>query len=301
MATKQTQEGFIARCREVHGDKYDLSKVEYTGSYGTIEVVCRSHGSFFPRANNFINRRCGCPSCACDLAGKRSRKDPSVYLARFAEAHGDKFTYNGIFYKDSRAYIRVVCPEHGEFTQLVMDHGRGIGCPLCCKKVHDLSTFIHYANKVHGGKYDYSLSVYTRATTPLVIICPIHGEFKQRPTDHVDTGHGCQRCSKSGFNPSFPAEVYVYLLRGAKGCYVGFGVTNDFKKRNVTHERNASRGGFTLELVDKRYFDSGDDAWSTEKLMKSAVIIVDLGVEGFKTEAANESSLPEILRVLNAA
>ena len=53
--------------------------------------------------------------------------------------------------------------------------------------------FIAQARKVHGDKYDYSKVEYKNAKTEVIIICPIHGEFKQRPDKHL-RGHKCPKC-----------------------------------------------------------------------------------------------------------
>ena len=47
---------------------------------------------------------------------------------------------------------------------------------------------------VHGNKYQYDESTYMNTTTKMRIICPIHGEFWQRPTDHKE-GNDCPKCS----------------------------------------------------------------------------------------------------------
>jgi hypothetical protein len=54
--------------------------------------------------------------------------------------------------------------------------------------------FIEKSRKIHGGKYDYSLVDYKNNRTKVTIICPIHGEFKQTPSDHL-RGCGCSECS----------------------------------------------------------------------------------------------------------
>lgn len=53
--------------------------------------------------------------------------------------------------------------------------------------------FIEKARKIHGNKYDYSKVVYVNSQTKVCIICPIHGEFWQRPNDHLN-GYGCNKC-----------------------------------------------------------------------------------------------------------
>jgi hypothetical protein len=55
--------------------------------------------------------------------------------------------------------------------------------------------FIANAREVHGDKYDYSKVEYKNAQTKVCIICPIHGEFWQRPSDHLSTKYGCPKCA----------------------------------------------------------------------------------------------------------
>ena len=64
--------------------------------------------------------------------------------------------------------------------------------------------FVAKAREYHGDKYDYSKTEYVNQTTPVVIICPEHGEFNQRPNNHY-MGAGCPMCSgnKRSSNVSF--------------------------------------------------------------------------------------------------
>ena len=44
--TKLTTEEFIKKAREVHGDRYEYSKVEYVTSKTKIILFCLKHGEF---------------------------------------------------------------------------------------------------------------------------------------------------------------------------------------------------------------------------------------------------------------
>jgi len=58
------QDEFIRRCKEAHGESFDLSKVKYDGGTRKIEVKCNTCGNtFFPIADNFSSGS-GCPFCA---------------------------------------------------------------------------------------------------------------------------------------------------------------------------------------------------------------------------------------------
>ena len=60
-------------------------------------------------------------------------------------------------------------------------------------KNYDNNWFIDKAKKIHGDKYDYSLVNYINLRTKVKIICPIHGEFEQKPEKHL-MKRGCQKC-----------------------------------------------------------------------------------------------------------
>jgi hypothetical protein len=56
--------------------------------------------------------------------------------------------------------------------------------------------FLEKSEIKHNHKYDYSLVEYYNNRIKVKIICPIHGEFEQRPDSHL-MGKGCPNCSKS--------------------------------------------------------------------------------------------------------
>lgn len=53
--------------------------------------------------------------------------------------------------------------------------------------------WIERASTIHSNKYDYSKTKYTGAAYKVTIICPIHGEFNQRASQHL-RGEGCPKC-----------------------------------------------------------------------------------------------------------
>ena len=55
--------------------------------------------------------------------------------------------------------------------------------------------FINECNIKHNNLYDYTLVDYIDCNTKVKIICPIHGEFEQRPYSHLKAKIGCGSCS----------------------------------------------------------------------------------------------------------
>lgn len=63
-------------------------------------------------------------------------------------------------------------------------------------KLETIEKFIIAANKIHNNKYDYSEIKPDDKSPKVKIICKIHGEFEQWPSNHLK-GHGCRKCSSN--------------------------------------------------------------------------------------------------------
>ena len=57
-----TQQEVINKFKEIHGNKYDYSKVEYVNSQTKVCIICPEHGEFWQTPNNHLRGR-GCPLC----------------------------------------------------------------------------------------------------------------------------------------------------------------------------------------------------------------------------------------------
>lgn len=62
-SNKLTTEEFIQKAREVHGNKYDYSKVNYYNNNTKIIIICPEHGEFKQTPGSHLNNN-GCNSCA---------------------------------------------------------------------------------------------------------------------------------------------------------------------------------------------------------------------------------------------
>lgn len=121
------------------------------------------------------------------------------FLIKAREVHGDKYSYEKVEYKDTSTKIEIVCPVHGSFFQLPGSHLIGCGCRECSitKTRKTKEQFVEEANTIHNNKYNYDLVEYVNSSTPVKIICPIHGVFEQTPEKHICYKHGCPKCGKS--------------------------------------------------------------------------------------------------------
>lgn len=66
-----TTSEWIAKAREVHGDKYDYSRTVYVNQRTDVEIICPIHGVFTQKADSHI-RGCGCRLCGLQSEGRKN-------------------------------------------------------------------------------------------------------------------------------------------------------------------------------------------------------------------------------------
>jgi len=127
------------------------------------------------------------------------RLNTADFIERAKAIHGERYDYSEVDYANSSEKVAIHCPEHGRFWQLPGNHLAGKGCKPCADKIRGskrklkTADFIERARAIHGDRYDYSKVVYVASIKDVIIICPEHGEFKQRPANH-NSGRGCLEC-----------------------------------------------------------------------------------------------------------
>jgi len=172
---------FIENAKKVHGDKYTYNNVDYNGSNEPVIITCPKHGDFFQTANTHLQGS-GCKDCQYENLSSNN----DVFIEKAKQVHGDKYSYDKVDYKKSYEPVIITCPKHGDFYQMPTGHLQGKGCKDCYL----------IAKKVHGDKYTYDKVDYKKTAEPVIITCPKHGDFYQRPNSHL-VGNGCPTCSES--------------------------------------------------------------------------------------------------------
>ena len=182
---------FIKRAKEVHSDRYDYSKSKYIGYKDKIKIICPEHGEFEQMVSNHLGGK-GCKYC-----GGTTKMDTKLFIIKCNEVYGNRYDYSKVEYIDTRTPVTIICPEHGEFLVTPNNFlSKSRGCRHCNSKIFDNKSFINVMSAIHNNKYDYSKVEYINTKTPVTIICPEHGEFKQTPNSHLNN-NGCKICSNS--------------------------------------------------------------------------------------------------------
>ena len=275
---KLTTEQWIEKARKVHGDRYDYSKVEYKGADEKVCIVCHEkdengieHGEFWQRAANHVTLKRGCPKCNGGVPISKEE-----FIKRASKLHNNKYNYSKSNYINTKIKIEIICPKHGSFWQEPENHMQGDGCPECGKEtvVKKLSSnteeFIRKARLVHGNKYNYSKVNYINSENKVEIICPTHGSFWQKPTNHL-YGCGCPKCYLKSqtklyekLKESFPNEKILFEVNSE----VVFWLKNQrfdiyFPKYNIAVEYNGKQHYVPINLFGgKLGFE--DNLWRDE-------------------------------------
>lgn len=134
-----------------------------------------------------------------------------------------------------------------------------------------IEIFIIKARKKHGNKYDYSKVIYINGFTKIIIICPIHGEFEQRPDDHL-SGAGCPKCKgdKLSTNRRSNKDEWVrkaFKVHGCKNDYSKFIYKGSQIKGCVTCLVNETHGDYWITPND-HLRQRGCPACKKDKLSK---------------------------------
>lgn len=189
---KHKAEVFVEKANKVHNNKYDYSKTVYKGTSKKIIITCPIHGDFEQLPGNHLSGQ-GCPKCA-----NNQPISSEEWIEKAQKIHGNTYDYSKSIYVNANTEICIICSIHGEFWQLPNNHLKGCGCPKCGKLAITSNTneFIQKATLVHGDRYNYSKVKYVKNSEPVIIICPIHGEYPQTPNCHL-AGCGCPKCNKS--------------------------------------------------------------------------------------------------------
>jgi hypothetical protein len=185
---------FIEKSINIHGSKYNYDNVIYINNTTLVSIVCLIHGEFKQKPINHLNG-CGCQKCARLNQNIKTKLNNDKFIEKAKLIHGDKYNYSEVDYINAKTKIKIICTEHGVFEQSPNRHLSGDGCPKCAGRDKTINDFVNISNKKHNFKYNYEFITQNNIKYDLdvKIVCPIHGEFYQKPSSHIFK-YGCPEC-----------------------------------------------------------------------------------------------------------
>lgn len=192
MPRKKTQEEVIARFREVHGDKFDYSKVEYENMGTKVYIICHEkdkngneHGGFWQEPRMHLSGH-GCNKCSiqkhmtdmvfCGVIDKRgidseSDKKPHQHWKEMIKRCYDPNnlkrhpTYNDCYvcdewlvYSNFKSWFDENYVGGHELDKDILVKGNKVYSPdTCCFIPHEINTLLLKRQNARG---DYPIGVY---------------------------------------------------------------------------------------------------------------------------------------------
>ena len=179
----KTTEQFIKESKDIWGDKYDYSLVDYKGSFKKVKIIFE--GIVYEQMA--VDHLKGSPE---------KNLNQESFIKKSIKKHGKKYDYSLVkFTSGSNA---VMIGYKGIFYLQKPYHHLMGSCPenvnLSIRKT--IKKFIIESNLVHDNKYNYDKAEYIKNQIKVIITCPIHGDFTQTPNSHL-SGAGCPYCNES--------------------------------------------------------------------------------------------------------
>ena len=197
---------YIEKSKKKFIDKFNYKFFVYTKNKEKVILICKEHNEKIEtRFDTHYTGNGSCKLCAdkirlANLTNKYNQKTQEKFINDCIIEHEDRYDYSEVNYRGDKEKIIIICRYHGKFTQSAGSHLAGHGCRICqvelFKKTRTWTNedFIKEAKKKHSNKYDYSEVNYRKSTEDVIIICSIHGKFKQIANNHI-RGKGCRKCA----------------------------------------------------------------------------------------------------------
>lgn len=219
---------FVHKGNEIHNGKYIYHEDKFIKMSAETIITCPIHGNFKQFPINHTWSKQGCPECANERKKGRYKYTRDEIIEMCKKTHGDKYIYDDIIFQGmKKPILNIKCPKHGYFKQVAYDHIRGFGCEQCKFENQRMTKdeFIERATQIHNGLYSYDRDkmVYVNNNIDVPIICPIHGEFWQRPAYHL-MGGGCPECQTSKLENEimeFFKERNIKFIHGYHSDWLG--------------------------------------------------------------------------------
>jgi len=146
----KNQEDFLRKCYDKHGDKYDYSLVEYTGSQNKVKIIFEG---------KIYEQKAGAHIHSSGLVEKVIlKKTTKQFIKESNEIHNFRYDYSKVNYVNNQTKVIIICSIHGDFEQVSSSHLSGTGCPHCMesKGERKISKFLDQKNieYVRQKKFD---------------------------------------------------------------------------------------------------------------------------------------------------
>lgn len=187
-----SQATFLNKARELFGDHFDYSQIEYINQKTPVTISCRLHGDFQQTPDKHLQSKYGCPKCGVKArASQRLEEGKRRFEEAFIETYGARLELLSE-YVSVKDRIQVRCRIHNLNYETTPDRLsiQTYSCPQCAAERKDTgrlgqAEFIARSKERFGDLFDLSKVIYQGMVAPVIVGCMEHGEFKTKPIDFL--------------------------------------------------------------------------------------------------------------------
>lgn len=273
---KKEEGEFINELTSIHGNIFDLSRLNYINSKTDVELGCSPHGFFKRKPEDLLLGR-GCKKCRSEKS-KYNNRDP--FIEENKKKFGDitDFCLVGDISKNTN--VDLICTVHNhKFTLSVSARLNGQKCPKCSaenyRKIRAMPTEEYYkkASEVHDNKYTYT-GDYETLGVAITFYCDEHGRQRRNANNHLK-GAGCSKCEKTGNKvDKLTKEGYVNTAKGRVTSLYLIECWNEEEKfYKIGKTFRGVKARFSGKLIPYQYKilslyeSSAEEIWDLEELL----------------------------------
>lgn len=136
----------LKRAKEINGNKYDYSEVNFKYTQDKIKIKCNKCGKYFYQTvSDHIYNKAGCPNNCYSKLNDTIEFRKKLFIERSIEKYGeDKYNYSEINYKNIDTKVKIYCNNCKKyFWQTPYQHLVSVyGCPDCANKLKDFTKHV---------------------------------------------------------------------------------------------------------------------------------------------------------------
>lgn len=247
-----TNEEIVERLRELYGDEYDYSQVNYKNSRTSITLRCKKHNVVFSRTLLNLLKGWGCPACnkehgktwantvakAYDPSRRSERWTTERFIAESKAYHGEGFfDYSQCHYVNTHTPVTLIRIADGAVINIRPDDHLRHDADYGVQRYYQGTTD---KEKIHFLVKRLEENIKTPIYVPMQkiessrkrfkCVCPLHGEF-YTSLYHIYNGNCCPECDGSGESVG-ERSIRLYL-----------------QNKNIKFKQE-------YRIEDKKYFDT---------------------------------------------
>lgn len=293
--SKISQEQWIERFRFAHGDKYNYDFIDIINSHVPVKIICAKHGEFLQRPDCHYLRKHGCPKCASEQNAERAKKGASKFIEEANVVHNNFYDYSLVEYKQNKVRVQIICPIHGSFSQIPLDHLRGYGCKKCSNKKRTVwpeeddiflrENYLLFGSKYCAEKLGKTVSAVVSRAQMLRCVKNVKEEYINENIPRGIIAGIRKRMDEHGENLDFNSDYLFNLLEeqnfrcALSGLEICFS-TNPAKENTASVDRIDSRKHYSkdnIQIVHKKFNRFKNNLDEKELLDMCKLVVKNLG------------------------